>query len=84
MYKIIDLKGKELRADDTVSIPAIYEAIEGTRKVLLFRNVYIEGVEHHDLILPVKSVAGNWLAENEFVYITIYANDLVDGHNKTQ
>lgn len=60
-YKIIDLHGKNISAD-AVTIPNIYEEIEGNYyKPLLLSGIVISDIERADVFISVISNSGNYV-----------------------
>lgn len=52
-YQVIDLKDTAFTTGTAKSVPGIYGLIEGTRKVILFVNIQLDGVEYHDAFVDL-------------------------------
>lgn len=58
-YQTIDFGDINITSENSVTIPGIYESIEGTRKSLLIEGVTLEGVEKRSVFVECESGDGN-------------------------
>lgn len=60
-YKLIDLKGVNLiPGANFVTVPGIYNAIESTRKLTIFTNCVLNGVEKNERSVNLGVKDGNF------------------------
>lgn len=53
-YHILDFKDKNVTAESAVTIPGIYEGIEGSyRKAILASGITLDGVEQRDIFVDL-------------------------------
>lgn len=82
-YRIIDLKGNNLEPDvaatvETVIIPGIHDAIEGSHgKPLMLSGIVIDGVEKNDQYIVFTVSSGTYTAPIEGGTLTITSDDEV-------
>ena len=81
-YKIIDFANKPFEVGVGMVYEGVYEAIESTRKPILFSGLNLDGMEAHDTFLPVEVNESAYVAKFQSVNgvtitITITDTDVV-------
>ena len=78
-YRLISLKGKDLKNGTPVTVEGVHDAIESTRSVIILTDVVVDSVEKPDTLFDFKVVSGNFVGTiyNGSYKLTVGSNDAI-------